>query len=150
NLSTFLLLGLILVISSTSMNAQLSGTYTICSSGCNYSSIGAAVNDMNNSGINGAVTFKVSSGTYNESVYVNPVTGASAANKVTFLGTGRGNSIITKGLVLDNCSYVNFNGFTMYGNTVIYNYNSKKCSVINCDLVALSYGYCLYDNYSSS
>src|SRR5437016_6118929 len=99
-LRIFLLFGIILVISSASVNAQLSGTYTICSSGCNYSSIGAAVTALNTSGINSTVTFKVSSGTYNESVTVNPVTGASAVNTVTFQGTGRGNSVITGDIFL--------------------------------------------------
>ena len=46
----------------TNINAQLSGTYTIGSGG-NYTTINAAVTDLNTQGVNSAVTFNILSGT---------------------------------------------------------------------------------------
>ena len=65
----------------------MSGTYTINPSGSgstNYTSIGAAVSALNSSGVNGAVVFSISDGTYTGQVSLSAVTGASATNTITF------------------------------------------------------------------
>src|SRR5688572_30581697 len=68
--------------------AQLSGTYTICDSGCDYSTIQAAADSLKSNGVNGAVTMEIQPGAYNEDVTVGAITGVSATNTVTFIGTG--------------------------------------------------------------
>ena len=67
----------------------LSGSYTINPSGAgstNYKTFHSAVNDLNNGGLCGAVTFAVANGTYNESIVINQLDGSSSANTVTFQG----------------------------------------------------------------
>jgi gliding motility-associated-like protein len=68
-------------------NAQVSGTFTINSgapaSGTNFQTFSAAVASLA-TGVNGAVTFNVSGGPYNEQVIINAIAGTSATNTVTF------------------------------------------------------------------
>jgi parallel beta-helix repeat protein len=70
-------------IAAPAARAQLSGSYTIGSGGT-YASFAAAVTALTSSGVSGAVTFNVISGTYTEQVTVPAITGASAANTITF------------------------------------------------------------------
>ena len=57
----------LLLLSSTGIYAQLSGTYTIGTGG-DYTSIGDAISAINSLGVNGDVTLLISSGTYDEEV----------------------------------------------------------------------------------
>ncbi len=72
--------------------AQLSGAYTIDSAsataGTNYKTFAAAVTALTTSGVNGAVTFSVKKGTYNEQITIPAISGASATNTITFKGLG--------------------------------------------------------------
>ncbi|MFQ5568494.1 MAG: right-handed parallel beta-helix repeat-containing protein [Rhodothermales bacterium] len=81
-----ILLGVLLIPGSAV--AQLSGTYTIDSSGPdagrNYASFTSAVNALNTLGVSGAVTFDVASGTFSEQITIGSISGSSAANTVTF------------------------------------------------------------------
>ena len=81
-------LGVVAFIALTSpLFAQLSGSYTIDPSGTgtnNYTSFTSAISALSTSGVSGAVTFNVKQGTYTEQVTIPAVTGASAANKITF------------------------------------------------------------------
>ena len=81
-----------LLLTSPAVFAQLSGTYTINSAqptgGTNYTSFTAAAAALNASGVSGPVTFNVSGGPYTEQISLNPLTGASATNRVTFNGNG--------------------------------------------------------------
>ncbi|MCB9248259.1 MAG: hypothetical protein H6613_06795 [Ignavibacteriales bacterium] len=62
----------------------LSGTYTI-GSNSDYSTIANAVLDLYESGIDGAVIFKLKDGQYNEQINLDgAIIGSSAANTVTF------------------------------------------------------------------
>src|SRR5690349_4960605 len=72
--------------------AQLSGTYTICASGCDYSTIQAAATDLSKKGISGSVTMQIKPGTYNEAVVVNAISGVTSTKTVTFKGTGSKNT----------------------------------------------------------
>jgi hypothetical protein len=146
-----------LLLLSPAVKAQLSGTYTVCSSGCNYSSIGAAITDLKNKGISAAVTFNVSAGTYAENPTVNQaITGASATNTITFQGAGRGKSVVSYSgtvLTLSNTKFVTFTGFsftctsTSYG---VYSYFTTNCTVSYCDIStsASCCAYCIYDYYT--
>jgi len=70
--------------------AQLSGSYTIDPNGSgptNYKTFAAAVSALS-SGVSGPVVFTAASTTFKESVTVNPVTGVSSTNTVTFQAVG--------------------------------------------------------------
>lgn len=91
---TFALLAACLV-SIAALAQPLSGTYTINSSGGNYTSFSAAVNDLEANGVAGPVTFQVASGTYTEQVDIGAITGTSVVNTVSFVGaTGDSTDVI--------------------------------------------------------
>ena len=64
--------------------AQLSGTKTIGGSSPDYTTFAAAAAALNSSGVSGPVTFNVASGTYNEQITINSISGSSSANTITF------------------------------------------------------------------
>jgi parallel beta-helix repeat protein len=66
------------------VSSPMSGTYTIGVSGADYSSVTAAIDALKCSGVNGAVTFNIASGTYNETNSIPAISGASASNTITF------------------------------------------------------------------
>jgi PKD repeat protein len=86
----FTLTGLAMLFLGTGLHATpMSGTYTVCSgSGCNYSTIDAAVTDLKTNGINGATTIAISAGDYNETISISGISGVSSSNTLTFKGTG--------------------------------------------------------------
>jgi len=63
--------------------AQLSGSYTVGSGG-NYNTLAEAADALRTQGVNGAVTFNVLSGSYNEQIYLNDIDGVSQANTIVF------------------------------------------------------------------
>jgi PKD repeat protein len=144
---------------TTGAKAQLSGTYTICPSGCNYSTIGAAITDLKNKGISAAVTFNVSAATYSENPTINQaITGASATNTITFQGAGRGKSVITSSstvLTLQNTSWITFTGFSFTCTSTsysVYSYFTTNCTVAFSDLSTSNSccAYCVYDYYTKN
>lgn len=116
-----------LTLLMTPMFGQLSGTYTINASGSgssNYTSFGAAVTALSTSGVSGAVTFNVASGTYTEQVTIPAITGASATNTITFQADPANTTAATLTyaptsssanwtLRLDGTSYVTIKGLTL-------------------------------------
>ncbi len=64
--------------------AGLSGTYTIGGVSPDYSTVSAAVNDLNRSGLCGAVVFNIRDGVYNEQLEILNIMNSSAKNTVTF------------------------------------------------------------------
>src|SRR5665213_2278371 len=86
-----LLTGLILsllLLSAPAAKAQLAGTYTINPTGGNYSSIHAAIADLNSKGVSGPVVFKVAADSFNEADTIQAISGASATNTISFMGAG--------------------------------------------------------------
>lgn len=78
---------------------QVSGIKTICSSGCDYSTITSAVNDINTNGVGtGGVTFNVSAGfteTATGQIIISTTT-SSVSNPVVFKKSGSGaNPLLT-------------------------------------------------------
>ena len=69
---------------SANVSTQLNGTYTLGGGAPDYADFTTAVNDLNNAGVCGAVTFNVRPGTYNEKLVINQITGSSASNTITF------------------------------------------------------------------
>ncbi|HOJ05853.1 MAG TPA: BNR-repeat neuraminidase N-terminal domain-containing protein, partial [Bacteroidota bacterium] len=128
-LSSLLILASLLCVSTAS--AQLSGSYTIGSGG-NYASFTAAISALTTSGVSGAVTFNVLSGTYNETFTIPAITGASSTNTITFDG-GAGNAasrVITYNMAtsygsvitLDGADYVKFKNLTINSTNSSYGY----------------------------
>ncbi len=77
------------------MPSPLNGPYTIGSSG-DFLTINEAVTYMYFVGIDGAVTFNILSGTYNEQVDIDgPITGISPTNTVTFQSSSGNSSDVT-------------------------------------------------------
>jgi parallel beta-helix repeat protein len=84
---------LLLIAAPASMLSQLSGTYTIGGSSPNYATFTAAAAALS-AGVSGPVVFNVRPGTYTEQFTLPAVTGASAANTITFQSeTGLANSV---------------------------------------------------------
>ncbi len=67
----------------------LIGTYTIGGTLPDYTDFTQAVNELSLLGACGPVTFEVRAGTYNEKLILRPVKGSSAANTITFRGSGK-------------------------------------------------------------
>ncbi len=65
------------------ISGPLAGTYTI-SAGADHETFSDAAADLNNLGIDGAVTFLVNPGIYTEQIWLKEVAGASAQNTITF------------------------------------------------------------------
>jgi hypothetical protein len=62
----------------------MGGTYVIGPAPSDYTTFGAAINDMQTLGIGGPIRFLVKSGTYNEVINLSPLAGTSATNSVHF------------------------------------------------------------------
>ena len=75
---------LVLLIGYPSLQAQLTGTYTIGGAGADFPSFTAAVAALQTNGISGAVIFNVAEGTYEEQITIPEIAGTSATNTVTF------------------------------------------------------------------
>lgn len=119
---------------SSSIYSQLSGTRTIdISGGGDYISFTEAVNDLNNLGVNGPLTFNVKPGTYDEHFTIGNYPGASEDNRVTFQALpedslkvilafsyvdGEDNFIIK----LDSANYLSFNRILFDGSNGSYSY----------------------------
>ena len=116
---------------STTLQAAMSGNYTIGGSSPDYSTFSAAVSDLNNFGICGPVTFNVAAGTYNEQITLGEIGGASATNTITFDGgTGNAASRIIqysagqyRGVVeMNGSDYVRFRNLTVNSTNSSYGY----------------------------
>lgn len=103
-------------------HAQVSGTFTINpglpAGGSNFQTFSAAVASLS-SGVNGAVTFNVTTGTYNEQIILNNISGTTAANTITFNCNGATvtflstNSNQRAGVKINNTDYVTFDNLTV-------------------------------------
>jgi PKD repeat protein len=147
-----------LLLSSGAAYAQLSGTYTICSSGCDYATVQDAADDLMNNGVSGAVTMQISTGQYNEAVYLGYVSGVSSTNTITFKGMGSKNTDVRiyyasgTAWYLDGASYVNFENLHIeckYYQSYNYGLDIESCSYItvkNCRLTASTSSSYIYEH----
>jgi len=79
------LLLLAVLLAATSARAQLSGTYTVGGASPDYATPAAAATAVTAQGVSGPVTFAIRPGTYDGSVVVGAIAGASAVNRVRFV-----------------------------------------------------------------
>jgi hypothetical protein len=108
--------------------AQLSGAYTIDPNGSgskNYKTFALATAALA-SGVSGPVVFSVAPATYNEAVTINPATGMSSTNTVTFAAIG-GKAVISAGAA---------NGLTLNGACQYYRFVDLE--VTNVTAIALN------------
>ncbi|MEY4675300.1 MAG: hypothetical protein RL148_3084 [Planctomycetota bacterium] len=137
-----------LLATAAILPAQYSGTLQIVPAGGSgvFTTFTQAVNALFVSGVNGPVTVLVHPGTYNESVLVPPIPGASPTNTVTFkalLGRGTvqitGNGGDTFALVgvsfrrnssvgFEDLDFVSGPGFAISGTTNVENVSVTGCS----------------------
>ena len=80
----FALLLFSFVIGYSQSGSPLSGNYVIGPAPSDFLTVSAAIDSLNNCGVNGAVTFNIKSGTYNGQYMLNEVLGASEINTITF------------------------------------------------------------------
>ena len=121
---------------ATLVSAQMSGTYTIGSSGSNYTSFSAAVSALS-AGVSGPVTFQVAPGTYEEYVTINEINGASATNRVIFRGMGADNQqvVITSNAGYTDNATVKLNGadYVTFENMTLTTTSANKAKLLVCD-----------------
>ena len=121
---------------ATIVNAQLSGTYTIGSSGSNYTSFSAAVSALS-AGVSGPVTFQVAPGTYEEYVTINQINGTSATNRVIFRGMGADNQqvVITSNAGYTDNSTIKLNeaDYITFENMTVTTTSANKARLLVCD-----------------
>ncbi len=114
----------------------ITGIKTIGAAGCDYPTFSAAISDMMNRSVGtGGVTFNVSSGTYNEHLFINPIPGVSATNPVIFQKASGTVEIACSGtsatsgssdviVYLNGCDYITFDGINVRdAGTSTSNYN---------------------------
>ena len=131
---------------ATLVNAQLSGTYTIGSSGSNYTSFSAAVSALS-AGVSGPVTFQVAPGTYEEYVTINQINGTSATNRVIFRGMGADNQqvVITSNAGYTDNSTIKLNeaDYITFENMTVTTTSTGKARLLVFD------GQCDYDRFEN-
>jgi PKD repeat protein len=121
----------------------ISGSYTIDPSGSganNYTSFNAAFTALQNCGVSGPVTFSVAAGNYNERLTLSAITGASATNTITFVGSDTSNCRIYNSssgssdswvLQLNGASYCKFRKITFENTSGIYPYTNYYAVWVN-------------------
>ena len=142
-----LLVGLFMLLLSHTGQAQLSGSYSIGSTGT-YSNFSAAVSALTTSGVSGPVSFTVQAGTYTEKITIPAISGASATNTITFDG-GTGNaatrvltynatSSYTNVITLNGADYVRFRNITIqstgssYGTGILFTNSADYNEITDC------------------
>ena len=148
----------------------LSGVYTINANSFgarNYTSITAAIADLDSLGVGGAVTFNVASGVYDEQINLGEVTGASSVNTITFFGdvgnafspivltytpVGSSDNWTVK---MTGTDYVTFDNMTItsggssYARLIVYTDTVTNFNLTNCHLIGtISSGGSTSSNYA--
>ena len=130
----------------------MSGNYTIGGTNPDYLTIQDAVNDLNNGGVCGAVTFLLRDGIYNQQVSIGQLVGTSSVNTVTFTAESGDSSAVTWTYTpsssqnytcrLYGCDYVILDGLTIraigssYARPIDIANSAQNCIVRNCIIEA--------------
>lgn len=138
----------------TTAQAQLSGTYTIGGTSPDYTTLSAAISDLNASGVSGPVIFNIRDGNYTGSSWrgsIGNVTGASTTNTITFqsqsgnaancvlspAGSSTSNNYVFQ---FDGARYITIKNLTLnntgstYGCDINMTGSASNCTVDNCVL----------------
>jgi len=130
--------------------AQLNGNFTIDPNGSgpkNYTSFAAAITALG-AGVSGPVVFHVASTTFKEKIFINPVSGTSPNNTVTFQATGAP-AVIDAGGAMDGLMLNQAVRYLVFDNLVVknasqyvlnlygpYNAYARFCRFVNCTFEA--------------
>lgn len=76
------------------VRTRMFGTYTIGIANSDYPRLSEALDDLKNLGVCGPVTFLLRDGTYEESITIPEIDGASAINTITFQGENNDSSLV--------------------------------------------------------
>ena len=129
--------------------AAISGNYTVNSSlpasSTNFTSI-SSLNQLFSFGICGPVNVAIAPGTYNESLKLNNVSGASATNTITIDGGDSSTTILTQDgtsafgtLIISGTDYVSVKNLSLISTAAVANSgvivaNSDHVSITNCNI----------------
>jgi hypothetical protein len=126
----------------------LAGVYDLGGGANNYATFGAAVTSLTMRGVSGPVTFNVYPLTYNETVTIGQITGASATNTITFRDVGTLDtppeitSATSPAVNLNGADYVTFDGIditlTVTGRVVQITNSADYNAIKNCLLTGAS------------
>ncbi len=145
-MKNFILFIFVLFI-SFSYAQELNGNYTIGVGG-DFISLSSATNALNERGVNGAVTFNVISGIYDEHFVIDFIPGASEENTITFQSQARDSSQVIIRYTADNAdsnyviklkssSYVTIRDMTFevggarYSNAMVIENYALNCTINN-------------------
>jgi parallel beta-helix repeat protein len=133
----------------------LAGIYTIGGVGANFPDFTSAIDQLNNCGISGPVTFNVTTATYNEKFVIQEILGASATNTITINGNGSTLTHSTSDkdrhiIFLNGADYITIDSLTIKSQDLRYcwavrlgsgaNYNTiRKCSLDLSSTTNLTY-----------
>ena len=104
-------------------SSLLSGTYKIGGPNADYADFSSTVQHLKQCGINGAVTFNVAPGVYNEQISLPHINGISSTNTITFQSTSSDSTAVTLQydassgndnyvVKLKNAKHITFDGIT--------------------------------------
>jgi len=143
-LKSRLLTILFLTLLTKSFYAQLSGNYTVCSSGCDYASPTAWATALS-AGVSGPVTFNISDGTYSGAVSIPNFTGG---HSVTFQSTSNDSTLViiqhTSGDIITingqnvTLKHLTINHQGSSGSAIELGANADNNSITNCILSGCS------------
>jgi hypothetical protein len=128
----FFILAFVLILGNTlSLQAQLSGEYIIGTGG-DYTTISAAVNDLNQNGISASTTFKIKDGVYNERVQIGQIVGVSATDTVV---------ITSESGVPENVT-ISLDASNQTDNYLIYLNQTERVTISNITFLTASNNFC--------
>jgi hypothetical protein len=138
------------ILFTNNFAVPLNGTKTIGGNAPDYTTINAAISALNTQGIDGAITFKIRDGIYNEVLVFRPTVGASAINTITFEGESQDSAaVIINGATtanrqnsvrLDTVSFFTLKHVTIRqnanvnNNAIVFINKGKYCTISNCEL----------------
>lgn len=133
--------------STLSAFAQISGTYTLGTPTSDYPDFQSALNDLYTQGINGATTFEIQPGVYNETVSIDqPVNYVGGFATIQFRSsTGNAADVVLKpstsayNVVFLKQNGITFHNVTMRSNNLatsnVWFEATESCAIVGCKLV---------------
>tara|TARA_B100000508_G_scaffold124704_1_gene108183 strand:+ start:18165 stop:33218 length:15054 start_codon:yes stop_codon:yes gene_type:complete len=131
---------------TASFKTSMSGTYTIGGSGASYTTVAAAISDLNTYGVCGAITFNIRQGTYNEQLTLNNFEGLSSTNRITFQPDPSNTSDVvlysTYPVYINGANFITIKGLKITGNgsgyRVLFNQNAEGVIIDGNEIVGFN------------
>jgi len=148
-----LLVAAMVAFCSQAFAQPMNGTYTIAGTSPDYSTLSAAISDLNSRGISGPVIFNIRDGSYSGTSWqgsINNISGASATNRITFRSQSgnKANVVITVSagsssnyiFLLNSAKYISVKDLTLIstntsnGRVIEFSGATSYDSIANCTL----------------